>query len=87
VSIFNLGTDAYVEVNDSIRIITQHLGLAPKLRYAGGERGWIGDSPFIFLDTSRIRALGWTPRLSIEEAIVRTLAWLKANRWVLEARK
>src|SRR6188768_1011418 len=55
VSILNLGTDEYVEVNDSIRCIVEHLGINPELRYAGGERGWIGDSPFIFLDTAKVR--------------------------------
>lgn len=87
VNIFNLGQDEYCQVNDSIAWITGHLGLKPKLTYSGGERGWIGDSPFIFLDTARIRALGWRPRLSIKEGVIRTLEYLQANRWVLEARE
>jgi UDP-glucose 4-epimerase len=86
VNIFNLGADEYCEVNDSIGWITGHLGLAPKLTYGGGERGWIGDSPFIFLDTSRVRALGWKPTLSIRDGVIRTLDYLRANPWVLEAR-
>lgn len=86
VNVFNLGTDEYCQVNDSIGWITEHLGLAPRLTYSGGERGWIGDSPFIFLDCAKIRALGWRPRLSIREGIIRTLEYLRANRWVLEAR-
>ena len=87
VNIFNLGAADYCEVNDSIGWIAGHLGLKPELRYAGGERGWIGDSPFIFLDCSRIRALGWTPALTIQQGIIRTLEYLQANRWVLETRK
>jgi UDP-glucose 4-epimerase len=86
VNIFNLGTDAYCEVNDSIAWITGHLGLKPKLHYSGGKRGWIGDSPFIFLDCRKIRQLGWTPRLSIREGIIRTLRYLQENPWILEAR-
>ncbi len=86
VNIFNLGTDEYCEVNDSIRWITNYLGIAPKLTYAGGERGWIGDSPFIFLDCRRIRSLGWDPKLSIREGVIRTLKYLQANTWVLERR-
>jgi UDP-glucose 4-epimerase len=85
-NVFNLGTEEYCAVDDSIGWITGHLGLAPKLSYSGGERGWIGDSPFIFLDTGRIRALGWRPKLSIREGIIRTLDWLRANRWVFEQR-
>jgi UDP-glucose 4-epimerase len=86
VNIFNLGTDAYCEVNDSIGWITGRLGLAPKLEYSGGDRGWIGDNPFILLDTQKIRALGWQPKLSIRHGIERTLDWLTENRWVLEHR-
>jgi UDP-glucose 4-epimerase len=86
VNIFNLGTDEYCEVNDSIGWITNHLGLDPVRTYSGGERGWIGDSPFIFLDTARIRSLGWKPKLSIREGIIATIDYLRANPWVLDAR-
>ena len=82
VSIFNLGTDEYVEVNDSIRVICDYLRVSPRLEYAGGKRGWVGDSPFIFLDCSKIRALGWKPKLSIREAVVKTLEFFDANPWV-----
>lgn len=85
-NMFNLGTDEYCEVNDSVEWITSHLGLSPTLHYTGGDRGWIGDNPFIFLDASRIRSLGWRPKLTIHESIVRTLSWLAENRWVLERR-
>ena len=85
-AVFNLGQDEYCEVNDSIGWITGHLGLSPRLVYSGGDRGWIGDNPFIYLDCSRMRAQGWTPRLSIRESIIRTVDYLRANHWVLEAR-
>jgi UDP-glucose 4-epimerase len=79
VNIFNLGTDEYCEVNDSIGWICGHLGLHPKITYSGGERGWVGDSPFIFLDCSRIRALGWRPRFSIQQAVLATIKYVSAN--------
>ena len=85
--IYNLGTAEYVQVNDSIAAICKALNLSPKLEYTGGNKGWIGDNPFIFLDTQKIRATGWTPKLTIEQGIIRTLRWLEANRWVYEARK
>jgi len=87
VNVLNLGTDEYVEVNDSVRVITQHLQLNPKRTYAGGERGWIGDNPFIFLDCERMRSLGWSPKYSIRDGILATLDWLQANHWVFEARQ
>ncbi|MFA5265740.1 MAG: NAD-dependent epimerase/dehydratase family protein [Opitutaceae bacterium] len=84
--IYNLGTPEYVQVKDSIGFICGALGLNPELRYAGGDRGWIGDNPFIFLDTKKIQATGWKPKLTIEQGIVRTLRWLEANPWVYESR-
>jgi len=87
VNIYNLGTDEYCEVNQSIGWIAESLNLHPELNYSGGERGWIGDSPFIFLDTSKIRSLGWKPRLSIREGILQTLQYLQENKWLLENRK
>jgi UDP-glucose 4-epimerase len=86
VNIFNLGTDEYCQVDDSIGWICEYLGLSPQRLYTGGERGWVGDSPFIFLDCSRIRALGWRPKLSIREGIIRTVQYLEQNPWVLEQR-
>ena len=86
VNIYNLGVDGYCEVNDSIGWICEELKVSPELVYAGGERGWIGDNPFIFLDTSRIRALGWQPRLDIREGVLRTVRFLRANEWVFDAR-
>jgi len=87
VNIFNLGTDEYCEVNDSIGWITERLGVRPNVTYAGGQRGWIGDSPFIFLDCSKLRSFGWKAKLTIRESVIRTLDFLRANPWILEARQ
>lgn len=86
VNIFNLGTDEYCQVNDSVNWICEHLRLAPRCCYSGGERGWVGDNPFIYLDCSRIRALGWRPRLHIREGVVRTVRYLDENPWILDRR-
>src|SRR5262245_2295321 len=86
VNVLNLGPNEYCEVNDSIGWIAAYLGLAPKLEYAGGRQGWVGDNPFIFLDTVRINALGWQPKLSIRDGVERTIAWLTQNQWVLDRR-
>jgi UDP-glucose 4-epimerase len=86
VEVFNLGADEFVQVNDSIRFICAELGVQPRMEYSGGDRGWVGDNPFIFLDTKKIRATGWKAQLTIEQAILRTLRWLRANQWVLERR-
>jgi UDP-glucose 4-epimerase len=86
VNVFNLGADEYCTVDQSLGWISGHLGLQPRRQYTGGERGWIGDSPFIFLDTTKLRALGWRPTLTIREAVLRTLRYLEANRTLLARR-
>ena len=85
VNILNLGTDESCEVNDSIGWICKHLKISPQLGYAGGERGWVGDSPFIQLDCRKIRALGWAPTRTIREGILTTVQYLEKNPWLLEA--
>jgi UDP-glucose 4-epimerase len=86
INIFNLGTDEYCEVNNSIAWLCEHLNLSPTIAYEGGERGWIGDNPFIFLDCKKIRELGWKPKLSIKEGIIKTIAYLQSNQDMLELR-
>ncbi|MBU6187331.1 MAG: NAD-dependent epimerase/dehydratase family protein [Cyanobacteria bacterium REEB444] len=87
VNIFNLGVDDYCQVNDSIGWICQELRVNPELHYSGGDRGWIGDNPFIHLDVSKIEALGWEPKLTIRQGIIKTVHYLRSNEWVLETRK
>lgn len=87
VNIFNLGTDEYCEVNHSIGWICEYLNATPERAYTGGDRGWIGDNPFIFLDCSKVRNLGWKPKLSIREGVMKTIAYLKQNPWVMEKRE
>ncbi|MBI5559850.1 MAG: NAD-dependent epimerase/dehydratase family protein [Deltaproteobacteria bacterium] len=87
INIFNLGVDSYCTVDASVGWITEYLSLSPRLTHAGGKRGWTGDSPFVFLDTAKIFSLGWKPRLTIREGIMKTLKWLGENRWVMERRE
>jgi UDP-glucose 4-epimerase len=86
VNVLNLGVDGYCEVNDSIGWICEALAVKPKLEYTGGDRGWIGDNPFIHLDVKKIQALGWRPKLTIRDGVLKTLKWLEANEWVYQRR-
>ncbi len=87
INLYNLGTDEFCEVRDSIKWICNELRLKPKLNFTGGERGWIGDNPFIFLDTKKIRSLGWKPKLNIENSIIKTVQYLDQNNWIFQSRK
>lgn len=86
INVLNLGHTEWIEVDQSIAIIARTLGVSPALVHAGGERGWVGDSPRILLDTARIRALGWAPVRSIEDSVIDTLRFLDASGYI-ERRK
>lgn len=82
--VFNLGVDDYCEVMSSAGWISARLGCDPTFEYTGGRQGWIGDNPFIYLDTAKIRATGWAPKFGIREAVERTVDFLVDNDWLFD---
>lgn len=86
INLFNLGVDGFCEINDSVEWICNEMNLKPTIKYSGGDRGWIGDNPFIYLDTKKIQALGWEPKISIKEGIIKTLDYFKQNDWIFSCR-
>jgi UDP-glucose 4-epimerase len=86
-NVFNLGHDEFITVLDLADIIVEELGLK-RVRYltTGGARGWLGDSPFVYLDTTKIKAFGWQPQVSIEQGIRNTVRYLQAHPQLLEKR-
>jgi len=84
---FNLGHDSWLTVVEVADMICDELGLSGvRYRFGGGQRGWLGDSPLVQLDTSRLKSLGWVPETSIEEGIRRTVRYLLAHSDILELR-
>lgn len=84
--VYHLGRPEFCKVRDSVRWICDELGLSPALTFGTGQRGWVGDNPFVFLDVSKAMALGWTPERSIEASVRETAKWLFENRWIFGAR-
>lgn len=83
--VYNLGIDGYCTVTDSAGWIAARLGIEPEFEYTGGDRGWVGDNPFIYLATEKARASGWQPRFGIREAVESTVDYLLAHPWILDA--
>ena len=83
--IYNLGVDDYCTVRQSVQWICEDMGLSPEIRFTGGDRGWIGDNPFTYLDTRKIRESGWVPEFSIRQSLSSTVKWLDANPWAVQA--
>ena len=85
IEVLNLGVDGFCTVTDSATWICERLGLEPRIEYTGGDRGWIGDNPFIYLDTARIRSTGWEPTYGIRAAVESTVDYLVDHAWLLDA--
>ena len=76
VNIFNLGLQEQTTVDELADYVIEEMGLSRvKKSYTGGARGWVGDNPVVYLSTERIKALGWRPKTSPEEAIRLTARW------------
>jgi UDP-glucose 4-epimerase len=75
-NIFNLGLDDVCEVRDSVKLITQLMNVTPSINYGVESRGWIGDNPYILLNTEKIKSIGWTPKFTIQDGIKDTVKYL-----------
>lgn len=70
VRIFNVGHDQSCTVNESLGWLCESLGIEPERAYTDT---WKGDKPLTLLDCTRLMALGWTPQVSIKDAVLRTV--------------
>ncbi len=72
VEVFNLGSEDSVEIMDVAKIVCKNMGLNEiKINLTGGVddgRGWKGDIKIAHLDISKLKNLGWRPKLSSLEA-------------------
>ena len=86
-NIFNLGHDEFMDVLQLTDIVVDELGLkGVRYRTTGGERGWVGDSPLVHLDTTKLKALGWQPQISIEQGVRTTVRYLRTHPRLLKRR-
>ncbi len=76
---FNVGGFTRCTVTRIAEIVIEESGCDARIDYTGGDRGWIGDVPSIEYDTSKIRALGWTPKLDSESAVRAAARWMFEN--------
>ena len=70
-----------MNVIDLAKIIIKQMQLENvEFIFTGGNRGWIGDSPFVHLDTKLANNKGWIPKVSIHESIIRTVDYLLEDK-------
>lgn len=70
VNTFNIGSEDWIDVKTIAEIVIEEMHLSgTRLRFTGGERGWVGDVPRMQLSLERIRALRWKPQLGSKESV------------------
>jgi UDP-glucose 4-epimerase len=76
-NVYMIGSDSRTKVKEIAAMVIEEMGLNAKIRYTGGDRGWIGDVPEFRYDLTKINKLGWTAphnsnesvRLAIQKAL------------------
>jgi nucleoside-diphosphate-sugar epimerase len=70
----NLGQDRLVTIDELVDMVCAAAGVTLTKRHVAGPQGVRGRNS----DNTRLRAaLGWTPRISLEEGIARTYRWIE----------
>lgn len=71
-TVFNIGSEDSISVDEIAEIVSEEMGLNPAFSYTGGEKGWKGDVPEMRLDISKLKSEGWEPELNSEESVRKT---------------
>lgn len=59
-NVYMLGPDnSRTKVKEIAGMVIEEMGLHARIRYTGGDRGWVGDVPEFRYDTSKVNKLGW----------------------------
>lgn len=70
----NIGSDRLISINDLADLVADIAGITIEKHHVAGPQGVRGRN----CDTTRTRAtLGWSPRVSLEDGIARTYAWIE----------
>lgn len=84
IEIYNIGSEDQINVKTIAQIVVQEMKLKNvKLTYTGGVdggRGWKGDVKNMLLGISKIKSLGWEPKLNSRQAVRTTARTFIQNR-------
>jgi len=76
-NVYNVATYDQVDVNCVADIVCKKLGVKPKIKYTGGDRGWIGDVPVVVLSIKKALSTGWKPMFDCRMSIKKTVEVLR----------
>lgn len=77
--VYNIGTGSELRNIDMTHLLLDTLGKPYSLIQPVSDRP--GHDRRYSLDVSKLKALGWQPRHTCAEAVVKTVRWYQANEW------
>lgn len=70
INYFNIGAgDEGIYVRDIAQMVVQAVSPNATIHFGEGEKGWVGDVPRFQYSVEKLKKLGWTPKLSSEQAV------------------
>ena len=75
-SIINIGTGEDLSVKELAEMVKKLVGYTGKIVW---DKNKPDGTPRKLLDVSKIKSLGWQPKIGLEEGIQKTYEWYKAN--------
>lgn len=74
VQIFNLASEGVSEVKFLATEVVNQMGGRAQIEFGQGDRGWPGDVPYTWLDGARLKKMGWSAKLTSDEAVRSAIA-------------
>jgi UDP-glucose 4-epimerase len=70
INYYNISADSTTSVERIAEIVIKVMNLKNvTLEYKGSDRGWVGDVPMFSYNTTKVKSLGWAPRMSSDAAV------------------
>lgn len=76
INYFNLGVESRTTVKEMAEMVIEEMNLNAKIRYTGGNKGWIGDVPKFSYCLDKIHKLGWSAKVSSNEAVRKSIQYI-----------
>lgn len=68
-NVYNIGVDSQTKVSEIASMVIEKMSPKTTIKYTGGNRGWIGDVSQFKYDFTKLKKLGWQPKLTSNEAV------------------
>ena len=68
-NVYMLGSDSRTKVKEIAAMVIEEMGLNAKIKYSGGDRGWVGDVPEFRYDLTKVNTLGWKAAYTSNESV------------------